>query len=259
MSSGVRATAKMFDRSSRPATAGLRRRRSAAAVVAAYALVGVAWILLSDSLLRILLPGRTGELVASVKGIGFVVVTAIALWAVLAARDRLLARAERERAAAIEATTAIFASSPLAIIAIDPRGCVTAWSPAAERVLGWPADRVVGRPAAVLRPDDPAWIDLTVARVMAGETLFGIPLDYVHSDGGSRHLDLFAAPLRGEDGSVRGAVVVAQDVTAERAAQAERNLLTAAIEHAAEAIVVTDPAGDIIYVNPAFEQIGPRS
>jgi PAS domain S-box-containing protein len=90
---------------------------------------------------------------------------------------------------------------------------------------------------------------------MAGETLFGIPRDYLHSDGSRRDLELFAAPLRSEDGHVLGAVVVAQDVTEARAAQAERNLLTAAIEHAAEAILVTDPAGSIIYVNPAFEQI----
>jgi len=50
-------------------------------------------------IVRAILPGRAGELISSVKGVGFVVVTAITLWGILATRDHLLARTERERAA----------------------------------------------------------------------------------------------------------------------------------------------------------------
>ncbi|HSW41382.1 MAG TPA: PAS domain S-box protein [Patescibacteria group bacterium] len=237
----------------RPAFPG--RRMSAVALVGGYALVGAAWILLSDSLLRILLPGRPGELVASVKGVGFIVVTAIALWGVLMARDHLLARTERERAAAVEATTAIFRSSPLAIVAADRDGRITAWSPAAERLLGWREEEVVGRPATILRPDDPAWVSLTFGEVIAGATLVAVPVGYPHRDGRSLTLELSAAPLRDETGGVRGVLVVAEDVTEVLEAQADRARLETAIGQAAEAIVVTDPTGAIVYVNPAFERV----
>ena len=235
--------------------AGWDRRGSAALVVGGYAVVGITWVLLSDILVRAILPGRAGELVASVKGVGFVVVTTIALWGILAARDHVLARTERERAAAIEATTAIFRSSPLAIVAVDRSGLITAWSPAAEQVLGWLEAEVVGHPATVLRPDDPAWISRGFAEVMAGETLVAVPVRYPHRDGRPRELELFVAPLRDEAGGVRGAVVVAEDVTAIHEAQSDRARLATAIDQAAEAIVVTDPDGRIVYANPAFERV----
>lgn len=238
---------------SRPS--GRSRQVSAALVVVVYAVVGITWILLSDVFVRALLPGRAGELVGSVKGVGFVVVTTIALWGVLATRDHLLARTERERAAAVEATSAIFRSSPLAIVAVDRDGRITAWSPAAERVLGWREDEVVGHPATILRPDDPAWISRGFAEVMAGETLVAVPVRYPHRDGRPRDLEFFVAPLRDETGAVRGSVVVAADVTAIHEAHADRARLATAIDQAAEAIVVTDPDGRIVYANPALERI----
>ena len=54
---------------------------------------------------------------------------------------------------------------------------------------------------------------------------------------------------------MRGAVVVAEDVTAIHEAQSDRARLATAIDQAAESIVVTDPDGRIVYTNPAFEQV----
>jgi two-component system cell cycle sensor histidine kinase/response regulator CckA len=45
-----------------------------------------------------------------------------------------------------------------------------------------------------------------------------------------------------------------RDITARKRAEAERNRLMAAIEQAAEAIVMTDAQGKIQFVNPAFER-----
>jgi len=238
-----------------PRPVGRGRMVSAALVAGGYAVTGITWILVSDVFVRAVLPGRAGEIVSSVKGVGFVVVTTIVLWGILAARDHLLARTERERIAAVEATTAIFRSSPLAVVAVDRDGMISAWSPAAEHVLGWSEGEVVGHPATILRPDDPAWISRGFAEVMAGETLVAVPVRYPHRDGRSRDLELFVAPLRDEGGGVRGAVVVAEDVTAIHEAQSDRARLATAIDQAAEAIVVTDPDGRIVYANPAFEQV----
>ncbi len=49
-------------------------------------------------------------------------------------------------------------------------------------------------------------------------------------------------------------VVTLQEITALKAAEEERALLSTAIEQAAESVVITDRAGMILYVNPAFEK-----
>ena len=60
-------------------------------------------------------------------------------------------------------------------------------------------------------------------------------------------------PLRGKGGRIRGLVGIAVDIT-ERKRSEERLLrLSRVVEQASESVVITDPQGAIIYVNPAFE------
>ncbi len=53
---------------------------------------------------------------------------------------------------------AIFDSAvDFAIVTSDPEGRVTAWNPGAERILGWSAEEMVGRPTATFfTPEDEA-------------------------------------------------------------------------------------------------------
>ena len=55
-----------------------------------------------------------------------------------------------------------------------------------------------------------------------------------------------------ENRRIEGVVV---DVSDLRRAEADRERLTSAIEQAAEAVLITDAAGTILYVNPAFENV----
>ena len=73
----------------------------------------------------------------------------------------------------------------------------------------------------------------------------------------TRHLDVV---VNTADGGQPMFSYVAEDVTDRRAAEAERHLLSAAVEQAAEAIVVTDaeldePGPHILYANKAHERI----
>lgn len=69
-----------------------------------------------------------------------------------------------------------------------------------------------------------------------------------------RIYDLFDTPITNADGSV-SKLEILHDITERVRAEQERARLAVAIEQAAEAVLMTDAEGVILYVNPAFEQI----
>jgi len=60
-------------------------------------------------------------------------------------------------------------------------------------------------------------------------------------------------PVLDEQGDVSLIVIQLRDVTRRRRAQQERERLARAVEQTAETVLITDAAGTISYVNPAFE------
>jgi two-component system cell cycle sensor histidine kinase/response regulator CckA len=68
-------------------------------------------------------------------------------------------------------------------------------------------------------------------------------------------LETVVTPVLGADGRVEGTAGIARDITERIQAEAERSRLAAAVEQAAEAILITDTQGLVRYVNPAFERI----
>jgi len=77
---------------------------------------------------------------------------------------------------------------------------------------------------------------------------------FIRADGARRTGEASLADFRDRYGRPR-LVVGITDTTEIRAAEAEEEKLLRAIEQAGDAIVITDPAGVIQYVNPAFEKV----
>ncbi|NTW48874.1 MAG: PAS domain S-box protein [Chlorobiales bacterium] len=76
----------------------------------------------------------------------------------------------------------------------------------------------------------------------------------IRKDGTTFPVQVDLVGVRNTDGKLLYRVATVQDITEGKKADAERERLMAAIEQAAEVIVITDPAGDIQYANPAFER-----
>ena len=72
---------------------------------------------------------------------------------------------------------------------------------------------------------------------------------------GGRWYAASADPIMDKDGRLAGVVHVLADITQRKQAESERERLITAIEQAAEIVVITDPSGNIQYVNPAFETV----
>jgi hypothetical protein len=150
-------------------------RKISAKIAAIYALVGGAWILFSDKLLDFLVDDPAAIIRVSLyKGWFYVAVTAAMLYLLIKRRMTLLIKSETalqerneelaeteeelrqqideyhrsqaELHEANQALTTLFQASPLAIIALDPDCRVTQWNQTAERLFGWKAAELIGRP-----------------------------------------------------------------------------------------------------------------
>ncbi|TAK00131.1 MAG: PAS domain S-box protein [Chloroflexota bacterium] len=70
-----------------------------------------------------------------------------------------------------------------------------------------------------------------------------------------RRVRLHVTAWYGRDGEVSGAAMMAEDLTLEDERMTAEAKLSAAIEQATDAVVITDAETRIVYVNPAFERV----
>ena len=156
--------------------------------------------------------------------------------------------------AADEHRRTLLDASPLATVSLDRDGHVSDWNPAAEATFGWRADEVIGRPFPLIDPDDWEAFAHRHADLLAGRGADGVRIAYRHRDGHRVAGRLFATRLLDGSGHPVGAIGLIEDLGDHHQLLQERDRLAAAIEQAAESIVVTDPSARIVYANPAVER-----
>jgi two-component system cell cycle sensor histidine kinase/response regulator CckA len=133
-----------------------------------------------------------------------------------AASRRERVKAEQRLNASEAALTAVFTASPLPIITLDLKARVTGWNPAAERVLGWTSEEVIGRLPPYLT-EDVRDFQARFATVATGESLSGVEVTRARKVGAPIRMILSAAPLRDPSGNVSGAVAILTDISEQRA------------------------------------------
>ncbi|MGH7907748.1 MAG: PAS domain-containing sensor histidine kinase, partial [Candidatus Binataceae bacterium] len=124
-----------------------------------------------------------------------------------------------------ERLAVIVESSDDAIASKDLTGTVTSWNGAAERMFGYTADEMVGRPITTIIPpelqDDETRILETIAR---GEKIDHFETVRVNKAGERIDVSLTISPVRNDHGDIVGAAKIARDITHQR--KAERSLRT---------------------------------
>ena len=114
-------------------------------------------------------------------------------------------------------------ASPVPIVVIDPDPPVVRfWNPAAERLFGWKATDVVGRPIPIVPEELRAEFASQRSVVARGDALPGLETQRVTRDGQRVDVSLSAAPLRGKNGVVTAELLLFADVTERR--RSERSL-----------------------------------
>ena len=130
-------------------------------------------------------------------------------------------RKQAERAQAYLA--AIVDSADDAIIAKDLNGIIQSCNAAAERVFGYSAAELVGRPVRMLIPQDrQSEEDEILARLRRGGRVDHFETVRVRRDGRTIDVSLTISPVRDASGTIIGASKIARDITALKAADRER-------------------------------------
>ncbi len=180
--------------------------------------------------------------------------------ALVDANERLELRV-RERTAELGTTLDSIGDG---VIATDTDGRVVRINPVAERLTGWPEDEAIGRPLEevfrVVQEETGLPVESPVKRVLREDAVVGLASQsvLVARDGTSRAVADSGAPIRDEQGALRGTVLVFRDQTEER--RAERLLKEsearkgAIFEAALDCIVTIDQDGVVREFNPAAEK-----
>jgi PAS domain S-box-containing protein len=151
---------------------------------------------------------------------------------VIGAVNMLLDLTERKRAEATrELLAAIVDSSDDAIIGQTLEGVITSWNRGAERLYGYTAAEVLGKPLSLLIP--PALSDdlpEILMHLQRGERIDHYETQRLHRDGTRRDVSLTISPIRDSAGRVVGASKIARDITERKRAEAALQQAHATLE-----------------------------
>jgi PAS domain S-box-containing protein len=127
---------------------------------------------------------------------------------------------------------AIVETSDDAIVSTDLAGVLKSWNRGAEKLYGYAADEVMGRPIAILLPPEERDEDAEIIeRIKRGERINPYETIRRRKDGSLVEVSLTVSPLKDASGKIVGASKIARDITERKQAQARQELLTDEIQH----------------------------
>jgi PAS domain S-box-containing protein len=128
-------------------------------------------------------------------------------------------------------------------------------NPALGRILGVPAEQLVGRTLRdFLSPDQCRILDEQIElRKTGAKSSYELAIDA--ADGEQRRVLVNASPKIDANHQYGGSFAVFRDITERKRTEEKLHLQTSALVAAANGIVIFDQAGRILWVNPAFTQL----
>ncbi|HEX4824921.1 MAG TPA: PAS domain S-box protein [Candidatus Polarisedimenticolaceae bacterium] len=135
---------------------------------------------------------------------------------------RRLEGEKAERLTSASFLAAIVESSNDAIVRKSTGGIIQTWNAGAERLFGWPAEEVIGKPITILIPRDRLGEeDLILERIRAGERVEHFETVRVRKDGSEVAISLTISPIRDETGKIVAASKIARDISERKKSEAK--------------------------------------
>ena len=131
---------------------------------------------------------------------------------------------ERRRVGQVQSRlAAIVDSSEDAIVSKTPEGVVLSWNAAAERLFGYTAGEMIGRPITLIFPTDRLAEEVDfLGRLAKGERIENYDTIRVRKDGTPIDVSVTLSPIRDGSGRIVAVSKIARDVTARKRAEQDR-------------------------------------
>jgi PAS domain S-box-containing protein len=141
---------------------------------------------------------------------------------------------------ATQRIASIVESSDDAIVSKDLNGVIISWNRAAERIFGYMAEEVVGKPITILIPPDrldeePAILE----RIRRGERVEHYETVRMRKHGSRVDISLTVSPVKNTEGKIIGASKIARDITERKHSEAQIRILAREAEHRAKNVLAT--------------------
>lgn len=142
-------------------------------------------------------------------------------------------KTDRRHADAVDLRlAAIVESSDDAILSKDLDGIIASWNRGAQHLFGYTAEEVIGKSVTLLIPDDhPDEEPGILARLRRGESIDHYETVRHRKDGSLVDISLTVSPIVDADGVIIGASKIARDISEQRRADRQRNLLLHELNH----------------------------
>ncbi len=165
----------------------------------------------------------------------------------LAVRSDITERKTEEEASARLA--AIVSSSNDAIVGKDLNSLVTSWNAGAEKMFGYRAGEIIGRPITLLIPAEREAEELLIIeRIKRGESVEHFETQRVARDGHLIDISVTVSPIKDKRGRIVGASKVARDITERKRADEEIRRLNSQLEQR-----VKERTADLEFANQELE------
>jgi PAS domain S-box-containing protein len=130
---------------------------------------------------------------------------------------------------------AIIEYSDDAIISKDLNGIITTWNPGAERIFGYSAEEVIGKPITILIPPDRQDEEpFILNQIRRGERVDHYETVRRRKDGTYIDISLTVSPIKDVQGNITGASKIARDITERKRTDAQIATLAREAEHRAK-------------------------
>jgi PAS domain S-box-containing protein len=141
---------------------------------------------------------------------------------------------------ATQRNASIVESSDDAIVSKDLNGIIATWNAGAQRIFGYTAEQIIGKPVTILIPSDrqneePAILE----RIQRGERIEHYQTVRLHKNGSRIDVSLTVSPIKNTEGKIVGASKIARDITEHKKNEAQIAILGREAEHRAKNLLAT--------------------
>jgi PAS domain S-box-containing protein len=182
--------------------------------------VGTIWVIAHDTSRRF-----DAEDLRVMTNLGTFAAAAYQMWLSLSATQQI---------------ASIVESSGDAIISKDLNGIIKSWNGGAERIFGYSAEEVIGKPITILIPPDRQDEEPTILeRIRRGERVEPYETVRQRKDGSKIDISLTVSPMKNAEGKIVGASKIARDITERKRMEAQTVVLAREAEHRAKNVLAT--------------------